>query len=141
MTPSINSQQLIGRRGELMAELFLQELKPLFVARTDSLDWGVDFFVGFQNSRGGVNVAAVEVKATEGPVGPSYPLRQRTFHLLSNSNIPGFLLVIDVKLNRHYYAELHSNEQSHGRTTVSVQLTEVTELTRTALVQRLQGLS
>ena len=55
---------MIARRAELLAELFLQELQPLFVAQSTG-ESGYDFFVGFRNPKGGVNNILVEVKSTE----------------------------------------------------------------------------
>ncbi len=54
----------VERRGELLAELFLQDLNPEFVARATG-DVGYDFLVGFRNSRGGVNNISGVVKTTE----------------------------------------------------------------------------
>lgn len=93
--------ELIGRRSELLAELFLQDLGPKFVARP-STDFGFDFFVGFQNSRGGVNLVTVEVKSKQ-TTEPTQQLKASTYNLLANSNVPGLVLVIDVKSNKVLY--------------------------------------
>jgi len=63
MTESNSQSGLIGRRSELMAELFLQELNPKFLARPTE-DFGFDFLVTFKNPKGGLNTYGVEVKGT-----------------------------------------------------------------------------
>ncbi|HMO24959.1 MAG TPA: DUF4365 domain-containing protein [Tepidisphaeraceae bacterium] len=100
-TPS----DLLDRRAELMAELFLQELNPTFISRPTQ-DVGYDLLVGFTNRRGGINTIAVEIKATERPPAPRFRLMRDTFKRLANSNIPGLLLVADVKRNQLYFAWL-----------------------------------
>ena len=113
--------ELLGRRGELLAELFLQELGAEFVARPTA-DLGYDFFVGFNNSDGGVDIAAVEVKATERPVQHRYPVQKRLFQRLANSNIPVLLLVVNVKDNRLFYALPSSYEPGEGSDANTVSL-------------------
>lgn len=123
--------EMLGRRGELLAELFLQELGAEFVARPTA-DLGYDFFVGFNNSDGGVNMAAVEVKATDRPVHSRYPVQKRLFRRLANSNIPVLLLVVNVKENRLFYAlpAAYTLGEDEGATTVSIPLTAVEETTK-----------
>ena len=93
----------VGRRGELIAELFLEDLKPEFLARS-SEDIGYDFVVGFTNPKGGINTTGVEVKSTAINVPSRFPLEKRSYDRLANSNIPGLLLVVDVKLNKIFFA-------------------------------------
>ncbi|HEX6041505.1 DUF4365 domain-containing protein [Longimicrobium sp.] len=117
-----------------MAELFLQELGAEFIARPTA-DLGYDFFVGFNNPDGGVNIAAVEVKATDRPVQHLYPVPRRLFRRLANSNIPVLLLVANVKENRLFYA-LPSADAPGAETdanTVSIPMTPVDEATRDEL--------
>ncbi len=97
--------QVIGRRGELLAELFLQNLKPAFVAQaTRAFEY--DFLAGFSNTRGGINNIPVEVKATERPLHGHFVISKKQFDRYTHSNIPVLLLVIDVKENKYYYAWL-----------------------------------
>jgi hypothetical protein len=126
--------ELLGRRGELLAELFLQELGAVFVARPTG-DLGYDFFVGFNNSEGGVNIAAVEVKATERPVHAHFPVQKRLFRRLAKSNVPVLLLVVNVKDNRLFYAVTGSYPigDDAEANTVSIPVTAVDETTRDEL--------
>lgn len=126
--------ELLGRRGELLAELFLQDLGAEFVARPTT-DLGYDFFVGFNNSEGGVNIAAVEVKATERPVQQRFPLQRQLFRRLAYSNIPVLLLVANVKENRLFYAlpGTFSSVVESGASTVSIPVTAVDDTTRNEL--------
>jgi hypothetical protein len=78
--------ELLRRRGELLAELFLQEMGAEFVARPTT-DLGYDFFVGFNNSDGGVNVAAVEVIATDRPVHSHYRVQKRLYRRLDRKSV------------------------------------------------------
>jgi hypothetical protein len=97
------SHELIGRRAELMAELLLQDLGASFVAKP-SHDFGYDFLVGFPTPKGGINLAGVQVKATQNLVRERFPLPVKQYLLLIHSNIPTLLLVVDVKNDRFYYA-------------------------------------
>lgn len=123
--------EMLGRRGDLLAELFLQELGAEFVARPTA-DLGYDFFVGFNNADGGMNIAAVEVKATERPVYAHYPVQKRLFRRLVNSNIPVLLLVVNVKENRLFYALPGSYPlgEDADANTVSIPLAPVDEATK-----------
>lgn len=85
-----------------MAELFLQELGPLSLARS-TLNLGYDFLVTFKNLRGGTNTYGVEVKSTASPVQSSILVDKRLHDRLTLSNIPGFLLVADVKRNKLFF--------------------------------------
>ena len=129
---------MIGRRGELLAELFLEDLGAEFVARPTT-DLGYDYFVGFNNSDGGLNVVAVELKATEGPVKSRFPVERRLFRYLANSNVPVLLLVADVKENRLFFAfpASHAPNGDLGARTVSIPLTEIDETTRAELREQL----
>lgn len=126
--------ELLDRRGALLAELFLQELGAEFVARPTA-DLGYDFFVGFNNPDGGVNVAAVEVKATDRPVEHVYPVPGQVFRRLANSNIPVLLLVANVKENRLFYAlpGWDAPAAHTGASTVAIPVTAVDDATRDEL--------
>jgi hypothetical protein len=132
-----DNREFLYRRGELMAELFLQDLKPFYVARNTSADFGIDFFIGFSNSRGGVNLIGVEVKATEHLQSMRYQISSRTYDLLAKSNIPGILLVVDVKNNRYFYHLPSQSSSDAKRKTVTVELVEVNEETREFLRTKL----
>ena len=126
--------ELLGRRGELLAELFLEDLGAEFVARPTA-DLGYDFFVGFNNPDGGVNIAAVEVTATDQPVRHRYAVQKQLFRRLANSNIPVLLLVANVKENRLFYAlpGNHAPGAESGANTVSIPVTPVDETTTNEL--------
>ncbi len=125
--------EMVGRRAELMAELFLQDLGAEFVARP-SAAVGYDFFVGFNNPEGGVNLAAVEVKATDQPVPARFMVQRRLFRRLVNSNIPVLLLVVNVKDNRLFYALPASDPpEDSDANTVSIPLTPVDEAAKDEL--------
>lgn len=126
--------EMVGRRGELLAELFLQELGAQFVARPTA-DLGYDFFVGFNNADGGVNLVAVEVKATERSVQHRYPVPKQLFRRLAHSNIPVVLLVANVKENRLFYAlpSSYGPGDDAGANTVQVDLTPVNDSTTNEL--------
>jgi hypothetical protein len=131
---------MVGRRGELIIELFLQDLEPAFVAHS-TLDFAYDFYVGFTNSEGGINTSAVVAKATERPVGKRYPIQKKWHDQLAHSNIPVLLLVANVKENRLYYAWLTDEEAKAGSGThvVNIPVMEVDEQAKEAIRQRLAG--
>jgi hypothetical protein len=141
MTEAESHAQMIGRRGDLLAELLLHEFNPAFVARaTDEL--GYDFFMGVPNAKGGINITAVQVKATEKRVSPRYRIGRSLYQSLANSNVPVLLLVVDVKRNQLFYA-LPDRVQSrdHGTAeTVLVHLNEIDDDVKEELRSRLAAL-
>jgi len=121
-----------------MAELFLQELNPKFLAKPNE-DLGFDFLVTFANPKGGVNTYGVEVKGTERPVSSSFQIEKRLYHRLINSNVPGFLLVANVKQNRLFYSWPEARDANlHGGTgKVVVPVTEIDKDSKKELRKRL----
>jgi hypothetical protein len=126
----------IGRRGELMAELFLQSLEPSFLSRPPN-EVGLDFLVGFVNTGGGTNTFGIEVKSTDKELSTSYSLNRKTYKRLLSSNIPVCLLVADVKRNKLYYSWFDGKSPRIGGTaTVQVPITEIRDSTDPALRRR-----
>lgn len=136
----MNTTELKERRGELMAELFLQEFEPNFVARPTADDFAFDFLVGFTNAQGGLNTFAVEVKTTEKPT-KSIRVRRELFNRLTHSNIPLILLIVDVKGNQMSYAWLNEEYDKVGGTsaTISIPLTALDEIEKKKLRERMAG--
>jgi hypothetical protein len=130
--------EFVGRRGELTAELFLQELQPKLLARPTS-DFGYDFLVSFANSKGGLNTFAVAVKGTERTVSSSFALDKGEYRRLVNSNLPGFLLVVDVKQNKLFYAlpKQGGADGLNGSGKVNIALTEVNAQAKDSLRRQL----
>jgi len=128
----------VGRRSELLAELFLQDLKPEILSRPTE-DVGFDFLVGFRNSAGGMNMFGVEVKGTDRPLADSFPLERRTFLRLAESNLPAFLLVANVKQNRLFYSWIGRDAASisRGPNVVRVPVTEINDKTKAELRKRM----
>src|SRR5688500_16471328 len=131
--------ELVARRAELLAELFLQEMDPTFVARP-TRDLTFDFFVGFQNPHDGINLTAVEVKSTERPVNGRFPISKRLYDRCANSNIPVLILVVDVKQNRLFYAwPSAENSDANSADTVTIRLEEIDEKTKKLLRKQLMA--
>lgn len=132
--------EIVGRRGELLAELFLQDLNPSFVAKPTS-DFGYDFFIGVPNTHGGINNYAVELKATERPVAAHFPVNASLYERLANSNIPALLLVVDVKQNRLFYAWLSSKnlKREAKARTIKIPVTEIDDVVKEELRKQLTG--
>ena len=140
MNQTRGKNETVARRGELLAELFLQELEPEFVARPTA-DFGYDFLVGFRNRKGGINNIAVQVKATERPARKQYSISKGLYNRWAYSNIPVLLLVIDVKESRYYYAWA-SPEVSRSAGDIEilrVELTDITDSTKAELLEELRG--
>lgn len=140
MSKTRSRDEIVHRRGELLAELFLEELEPEFLARP-STDLGYDYLVGFRNPRGGINNVAVQVKATERLARRQYVISRKAYHHLANSNIPVLLLVVDAKENRLYFAlptPEAATEAADSRA-FRVELTEITDQTKAELADRLRG--
>ena len=121
-----------------MVELFLEELGPEFISRPTSPDVGYDLLVGFMNKKGGINTFAVEVKATERPPTGRFQLTRHTFERFAHSNIPGLLLVADVKGNRLYYAWLNARKLT-GTMTVSIPVIELDDASKRVLRKQLRA--
>jgi hypothetical protein len=140
MTDERSRSYLIGRRAELIAELFLQDLNALFVTKPTP-DLGYDFFVGFQNPQGGINNYVVQVKSTERPIQGRHPISAALYERLAYSNIPALLLVVDVKRNQIFHAWItpeiavgHS-----GRRWIMVPVVEINDAVKDELRRRLSG--
>lgn len=130
--------KLVARRGELIAELFLQELEPAFVAQPET-DFAYDFFIGFSKPDGGLNTYAVEVHATAQPVNGKFRMPAEQYRRLANSNIPVLLLIVDVKRNRLFYAwpDADSAQAAQNAVVTTVPVTEINDKTRANLRKRL----
>jgi len=123
-----------------MAEIFLEELEPDYVAQPTTDDFAFDFLVGFANPEGGTNTYAVEIAAKEQSVEDVYHVPRKLFNRLAHSNISVLLLVVDVKHNAIYYSWPSPNTGVEGDAdTVSISLTQVDEDTRKALRRRMVG--
>jgi len=102
MTKTEQKPWYVADRGELLAQVFLQDLKPVSVARGGK-DGGVDYLATFKTPNQGLRVIAVEVKATERPVKDNYSLKADLVSRLSTANVPVLILVVNVKSNEIYY--------------------------------------
>jgi hypothetical protein len=118
-----------------MAELFLEGLQPVSVARPPH-DFGYDLLVAFKNSKGGINTFGVEVKATERPVRSRLMIDKRIYDRLANSTPPGLLLVADVKRNKLFFA-WPSQADTRRSISVTLPLTQIDSKTRAELHKRL----
>ncbi len=132
--------EIVGRRAELLAELFLQDLGATFVSRPTA-DTGIDFIVAFPNGQGGTNLSAVEVKATEHPVGDFYALDSKWYKRLANSNVPSLLLVVDAKHNRLYHAWPSEEDvkPNSGIRTIRIRITPIDDEVKEQIRERLAG--
>jgi hypothetical protein len=141
MTAKNTHASFIGYRGELMAELFLQELKPVSLLRSPGGSVGFDFLVTFSAKDGGVNSFAVEVRSSDRAIPSRFPVDARAFHRLVASNIPGFFLIADVKQNRMFFSwpdpRAAKTEAKVG--TVRIPVTELTESNKKAFLLRLRS--
>ena len=121
-----------------MAELFLQDLGATFVSRP-SENTGLDFIVAFPNGHGGMNLSAVEVKATDQPVGDFYGLDAKWYKRLAHSNVPSLLLVVDAKRNQLYFAWPGEEDVGSSVRTVRVRVTPIDDEVKEQIRERLAG--
>jgi uncharacterized ParB-like nuclease family protein len=96
----------VGERAELLARLFLQDLgAAIWTTVQDEKKCPFDaiatFFTDDEKSR----ITAIEVKATEQPVGEAFHFQAllKSIRALQHSNVPVLFLVVDVKHNQVYY--------------------------------------
>jgi hypothetical protein len=129
---------LVGERSQLLSQLLLQELNPVFLSRPTAPEVGYDFIVGFANAKAGTNTFAVQVKAVEQPPSLDFPIAKRDFNRFAHSNIPGLLLVVDTKFNHLYYAWLTPKTASGDRESLSVPLVEINDETKRDLVAQVR---
>jgi hypothetical protein len=117
---------MVGRRGELLVELFLEELSPAFLVQSTE-DFAYDYLAGFTNRNGGVNTFAVKVKATEQPI-RQFRLPRSEYTQLASSNTPALLMVADVKHNQLFYARIEQAEAvAPGKQFVEIPLAELND--------------
>jgi uncharacterized protein DUF4365 len=126
-------------RSELLAELLLEGFGPVFLSRPTSPEVGYDFLVGFANHKHGVNTFAIEVKSTERPPGTHFRVQRTMFNRFVRSNVPGLLIVADVKSDRLYYAWLRSTDSNGSGNTVSVPIVELNDATKASLERQLKS--
>lgn len=139
VTTGTADRALVGRRGELMAELFLDDLRPAFVARASAdmgRDAGYDYLVGFPNAAGGINTYAVVVKAAE-ETRPTVTVSREVYDQLRNSNLPTLLLAIDVKHNTLSYAWPGDDPVGGRRAAATLHVTVADETAKRTLRHRL----
>jgi hypothetical protein len=139
--PFPSARQDRVRRAELLAELLLEGFGPVFLSRPTSPHVGYDFLAAFANSKDGVNTFAIEVKSTERPPGAHFRIPRSQFNRYAQSNVPGLLIVADVKLDRLYYAWLRSKPSNGRGDTVSVPIVEINEETKESLKNQLRSAS
>ncbi len=119
-----------------MAELFLQDLGATLVSGP-AADTGNDFIVSFPNGQGGMNLSAVEVKATDQPVSDFYTLETKGYKRLAHSNVPSLLLVIDAKRNQLYFAWPGEEDVNSSVRTVRLRLTPIDDEAKEQIRERL----
>ena len=137
MSDSRAMAELKGHRGELMVELFLRELEPAFLSRAPNGKVGYDLLVGFRNALSGINTFAVEVKSTEDPVGPTFPLPAAEAARLAHSNVPALLVVADVRRNHLYVGRVAAADAPVRRRTVRIPVEAIDNAGRHRLRERL----
>lgn len=79
----------------------------------------------------------VEVKATEQLATQRWSLKRSQYALLSESNVPALILVVDVKRSRYFYALANQSLAIGKGESVSFDIIEVDDKERTALVDKL----
>ncbi len=126
-----------------MAELFLQELEPLYLVRSPEnlRDFIYDFLIGFQKSSGGIDTYGILLKATQRPISGRYQISVSTYKRLACSNIPALLLVIDVKQNHLFYSWISEDKikDSQNKNSITVPVTKIDDAAKEALRKQLAG--
>jgi hypothetical protein len=99
MIEQTNKTWYIARRGELLAEEFLLDLAPNYLAPMQDTSIGIDYMAFFSRDDGSIVVIAIEVKATQQEVKGRYSFPSSQALRLLKLNIPALILVVDVKEN------------------------------------------
>ena len=104
MTTKQKETWYVARRGELLAELFLIELKPDYVTpMRGGADLGFDYVAFFTKPDKSPIAIAVVVKTTERAINGRYPFPVAQLRQLRGGTLPILVLVIDVKHNEMYF--------------------------------------
>jgi Holliday junction resolvase-like predicted endonuclease len=96
----------VGERAELLARLFLQDLgAAVWATVQDEKNGPFDAIATFFTDDEKTRITAIEVKATEQPVGEEFHFQAslKSIRALQHSNVPVLFLVVDVKHNQVYY--------------------------------------
>ncbi|MFN0056085.1 MAG: DUF4365 domain-containing protein [Planctomycetales bacterium] len=129
MSISANSE-LIARRGELLAEMFLNDCGAK-ITDLPSFEYGIDHLAFFETGAKSFQVVAVQVKTIESPIPAEIRVDADLVHRAAQSNIPTLLLVVDVKQNKFGYAWLEefatSNAAPRRGTKVRIPLLDAEE--------------
>lgn len=89
----------VERRADILAEMFLRDLNPKFLAQASFQGAVWDYMVAFQTTGGKLIHVAVQVRATEQPFSAKFTfaaLPQQVNQFLK-SNLPVLILIVDVK--------------------------------------------
>ena len=135
-----NAKNHVAFRAQLLAELFLQELNPLFVGKpADPADY--DFVISFKNQEKGINTFPVEIMATERPISKTIPLPRFRIARLADTAVPAMLMVVDVKLNEFAYAWIDSYKLQPARIRMGkIGVTKINSSTKLKLVKELTAI-
>jgi len=100
-----NESWYVGRRAELLAELFLQELGPDYLAQASGPGNPFDFLASFVASDGTSKSIGVQVKATQQEVGSHFRLSspESAVRAWQKSNTPVLLVVVDTKRSKVFF--------------------------------------
>jgi hypothetical protein len=96
----------VGRRAELLALQFLQELgASIWAVAEGAKDRSFDAIASFLTKDQQSRIAAIEVKSTQQPVGKEFRFQENLKYIRASqhSNVPVLFLVVDVKQNQVYY--------------------------------------
>src|SRR5690349_18413059 len=91
----------VERRAEILAEFFLRDLNPKFLAQATFQGAVWDYMAAFQSKKGKLINITVEVKGTENLIRDEFifPASPQQVNQFVNSNLPVLILVVDVKTN------------------------------------------
>lgn len=90
----------IEQRATILAEFFLRDLNPKFLAQASFQGSVWEYMAAFQGKEGKLINIAVEVKSTEAPISSEHIFPGPVNWMdRVNSNLPILVLVVDVKTN------------------------------------------
>jgi hypothetical protein len=90
-----NKTWYVEQWGELLAGEFLLELGAVSVA-APTVDIGFDYLAFFKGDNT-VAIIAVEVKITQKEIKRRYAIPSQVLHRLQRVNVPGLIIVVDVR--------------------------------------------
>jgi hypothetical protein len=107
------TEAVSARRAELLAELFLQDLRPSALEKTSEAS-DFDYLVSIRSQQT-TNLFAVEVRAWQDQPRKTYTMKYSRFRRLALLSTPCMLLIADTQNSDLYYSWVTTLSVTHDK--------------------------